>query len=298
METRYDRNTPFPQRLAQGLSVLGNYYFNLYLVQGEQASALIEVGVSGVVDRAIGQLDALGVKPTFLVVTHPHSDHTTGVAGLKERFPGALVVAAEGAEEFLKHPKAASALVEEDAHMTAFLEAHGMKPGRPSVTEPPSLANCLIAREGNEMDLGGVTLHFLEVSGHSPGQLVVHVPEINCLIASDSVGFRFPGRDVFPIFLMNYAEYMATLDRLENLRPSILAVAHQGPVLGEDAVRQAFHDARQRSVDLRTRFVNDPRPAEELVPEVFAEFYKDELTMYTKENIMTCARLIIRRARE
>ncbi|MBI5570021.1 MAG: MBL fold metallo-hydrolase [Desulfomonile tiedjei] len=298
METRYDRKTPFPQRLAEGLAVLGNYYFNLYLVQGEQASALIEVGVSGVVDLVIGQLDALGVKPTFLVVTHPHSDHTTGLAALRERFPGALVVTAEAAEEFIKHPKAATALVEEDAHMTAFLETHGMIPGRTSVTEPPSLANSLIAREGDKMDLGGLTLHFLEVSGHSPGQLVVHVPEIDCLIASDSVGFRFPGRDVFPIFLTNYADYVATLDRLEGLKPSILGIAHQGPVLGEDAVRQAFQEARQRSVELRSRIVNDPRPAEELAPEVFAEFYKDELTMYTEENIMTCTRLIIRRARE
>ena len=77
---------PFPRLLTDGLWVLGNYYFNLYLVKGEQASALIEVGISAVVDDVIRQLEVLQVSPTFLVVTHPHADHITGLPGLREGF--------------------------------------------------------------------------------------------------------------------------------------------------------------------------------------------------------------------
>lgn len=111
--------------------MLGNYFFNLYLVREDQASALIEVGVSGVVDEIIRQLEMLKVHPTFLVVTHPHADHVTGLAGLKEKFPQALVVAGEGAVEFLTHPKAAPAVVREDRHMSEFLAAHGIHPAVP-----------------------------------------------------------------------------------------------------------------------------------------------------------------------
>lgn len=145
---------PFPRLLTDGLWVLGNYYFNLYLVKGEQASALIEVGISAVVDDVIRQLEVLQVSPTFLVVTHPHADHITGLPGLRARFPQALVVAAEGAPEFLAHPKAGKAIVPEDRHMTNFLEAHGIKPGRPPLEEAPTLENCLIAKDNDEMDLG------------------------------------------------------------------------------------------------------------------------------------------------
>jgi glyoxylase-like metal-dependent hydrolase (beta-lactamase superfamily II) len=221
MKEDYEIKGVFPRELAPGLWVLGNYFFDLYLVRGEQASALIEVGVSGVVDEIVRQLESLKARSTFLVVTHPHADHVTGLAGLKEKLPQALVVAGEGAAEFLAHPKAAPAVVREDRRMSEFLVAHGIQPGRPPVEDPPSLQNCMIAHEGDEMDLGGITLRFMVVTGHSPGKIIVYIPEINALILSDSLGFRFPGRGFFPMFLVNYGDYMATLERLEKLNPAI-----------------------------------------------------------------------------
>jgi 2-aminobenzoylacetyl-CoA thioesterase len=287
----------FPRMLTDRLWVLGNYYFNLYLAKGEQAGALIEAGVSAVADEVIRQLESLKVSPTFLVITHPHADHVTGLQALQERFPQMLVVAAEGAEEFLAHPKAAESLVVEDRHMGEFLAAHGHPPGRPPVEEPPSLANCLVAKDRDEMDLGGLTLQFLSVKGHSPGTIVVNVPEIRALMLSDSLGFRFPGRGVFPLFLTNYVDYMATLDLLESLDPQIVGVAHQGPLEGPE-VAEAFRESRARARELREKILQNQRPPDHMIQEIFEQFYVDELTMYTKENIMNCARLVLKRGGE
>jgi 2-aminobenzoylacetyl-CoA thioesterase len=297
MTTDWTQREAFPAILADGLWVLGNYYFNVYLVQGEQASALIEVGVSGVADDVVRQLELLRVSPTFLVVTHPHADHVTGLAALQERFPQALVVTGEGAEEFLAHPKTAENLVKEDRHMSEFLAAHGITPGRRPVEAPPPVFNCLVAADGDEMDLGGKTLRFLAVKGHSPAQLAVHVPELEALMVSDALGFRFPGRGIFPLFFSGYEEYQAALDQLELLKPSIVGVAHQGPLTGDEA-RNAFRESRARAQDLRARIVSDSRPVDEVIGEVFREFYVDELTMYTEENILSCAKLVVRRAGE
>jgi 2-aminobenzoylacetyl-CoA thioesterase len=297
MSLDWTKNEVFPAALADGLWVLGNYYFNLYLVQGEQASALIEVGVSAVADEVVRQLDFLGVRPNFLVVTHPHADHITGLGALQERFGQALVITGEGAAEFLAHPKTVEGLVKEDRRMSEFLAAHGIKPGRGPVQDPPSLANCLIAKDRDEMDLGGKTLRFLAIQGHSPAQLAVHVPELDALMISDALGFRFPGRDVFPLFFSGYAEYVSALDRLESLKPSIIGVAHQGPVMGKDA-EDAFRESRARAHDLRERILHDSRPTDEVIREIFEKFYVDELTMYTEENILSCAKLVVRRARE
>lgn len=285
----------FPTRLTEGLWVLGNYYFDLYLVQGRQGSALIEVGVSGVIDDVIKQLDSLKIRPTFIVVTHPHADHITGLPALMERFPQALVVAGEGAPDFLAHPKAADSILPEDRHMSEFLSAHGIEPGRPPLQDPPSLQNCLVAKDGDEMDLGDVTLRFLSIKGHSPGKIVVHIPELDALILSDSLGFRYPGRGIFPLFLTGFSDYTSGLDRLEALGAKIVGVAHQGPLVGDEPA-EAFKEARQEAVLLKNKILDDHRDKDEIIREIFERYYVDECTMYTRENIMTCARLLVKRA--
>ena len=292
------KSNDFPRLLADNLWVVGNYYFNLYLVKGEQAAALIEVGVSAVVDEVVRQLSALKIRPSFMVVTHPHADHVTGLPGLRERFPNDLVVAGEGAAEFLAHPKTAPALFIEDRHMSDFLAAQGFTPGRPPLEELPSLENSLIAKDGDHMDLGGRTLRFLTVKGHSPGKIIVHVPEIKTLILSDSMGLRFPGRGVFPLFFTGYQDFIDTFDRLEALDPEVVGVAHQGPIVGKEAVKKAFREARAEAERLHDQIVDDPRDPEEIAKDVFDRYYRDECTLYTRENIMNCARLIVKRARE
>ena len=53
-----------PLALTENLWVLGNYFFNLYLVRGKNGSALIEAGISAIADRVIGQMEALDISPT------------------------------------------------------------------------------------------------------------------------------------------------------------------------------------------------------------------------------------------
>lgn len=292
-----NRGAEFPRQLAHGLWVLGNPHFNLYLVQGRQASALIETGVSATVDTVIAQLKSLHAVPTFLVVTHPHADHTTGLAGLREAFPDARVVAGEGAAEFLSHPRAAESIVPEDKHMTDALARLGYPSDRPPVEEPPTLAESIVARDGHEMDLGGLTLRFIEVKGHAPGSINVHIPELNALIASDSLGFRFTATGFHPLFLTGFQDYLDTIDRLEALKPAILGIAHQGPRLG-DEVKEDFRQARRVAEELRDRVLRHGHDAEKLAQELFNESYRDEFLLYTPKNIATCSKLLVKRAAE
>ncbi len=290
-------HSEYPQRLGPGLWVVGNPYFNLYLVRGENATALIEVGVSGMADEAIRQIDSLGARPTYLVVTHPHADHVTGLDALREHYPGARVVVGEGAPEFLAHPKAAASIVQEDRHMSGFLISEGYEPGRPPVDAPPSLAGCAIALDGDETDLGGLTLRFLEAKGHAPGNIIVFIPELEALIVSDSLGFRFRRRGFYPLFFTNFPDHIDTIDRLHSLKPKILGVPHQGPRMGEH-VEADFRQARAASEELRAKILENEGDEETVAEELFTDTYKDEFLLYTPGNIKTCCRLLVRRAKE
>ncbi len=153
-----------------------------------------------------------------------------------------------------------------------------------------------VANDNETLDLGGLTLRFLHVGGHAIGNIVVHVPDLQALMASDSLGFRIPSIGFFPIFFTGYADYMATIDRLETLEPRILCLAHQGPLVGEDA-RKAFRDAREAARSLYEEIRNDPRDEDAMIADLNRRFYREELTLYTPENIIGCCRLIIRRSR-
>lgn len=287
----------FPRPLAEDVWILGNSYFSLYLVKGEQASALIEVGVSAIVDEVIVQLESLKTIPSFLVVTHPHFDHLTGLDGLKERYPDALVVAGEGAPEFLEHPKVRDGVAPEERHIAQFMTSIGTPAGRPPLEEAPSLAECLVASDGDEMDLGGMTLRFLVVKGHAPGHINVYIPEREALIASDSLGYPLAKRGLCPLFFMSFDDHMKTMDRLEHLNPRILGLGHQGVRSGAE-VRESFADARKSALEMRDRMRNDDRGFDEISRDLFEEFYRDEFLIFNPENIALGFKSMVKQAKK
>ena len=288
----------FPLEIAPGIRMLGNYYFNLFLVAGETESALFEAGVSGVVDSVIAQLVQLGDEPDLLIVSHPHADHLTGLPGLRERYPGAEILAAAGAGEFAAHPKAAAALIQEDAFMSRRLAKIGFPPGRPSLSVAPDLGNHRVIREKTDLNLGGgVVLTLIPVSGHSPGNLMAFEHRHRVLFCSDSLGFHYPGRGFWPLFFTGATAYLSTLDLIETLNPKIICPAHQGPIRGTD-IRDCLALSRQTTLEFIDRVRTDTRDDETLAATLFKESYRDEFTLYTQTNIDNCNRLLIRRARE
>ncbi len=286
-----------PLELTTDVWLLGNYFFNLYLVKGTRACALVEMGVTAVIDAVIGQLDRLGVSPDYLVLTHPHADHITGLPGLIEKYPRARLVAGAGAREFALHPKALSGMISEDHYTAARLGQVGLPAGRPALQTLSFPEDHSAIGQPAEIDLGGLTLRCLPVQGHSPGNLAIHVPERGALFVSDSLGFHYPGRGFCPLFFTGYGEFMATLAELASLKPDFVGPAHQGTITGpgvETAFRQA-HDAAEGVLAT----VRESGEADEVVAgRLFEKYYVDEFTLYSEQNIMGCCRLLVRRAKE
>jgi 2-aminobenzoylacetyl-CoA thioesterase len=286
-----------PRQLGEGLWVLGNIYFNLYLVQGTHKSALIEAGVSGVVDAVIAQLDELGVSPDYLVLTHPHTDHFTGLEGLRAHFPKARLVAATGAREFVSHPKAGPKMIAEDGLMSARLAEIGWQPGRPPIEAIHFPEDYCCIEVSTDINLGARTLRCLPVRGHSPGSIAVHVPELEALMSSDALGFRYLSGDFCPLYFTGYTDYLETIDQLAALKPTRLCPAHQGPLAG-NAATTAFDTARQAATTLFERIGQHPDPTHELVEAIYAEYYRETFTLYSEANIKGCMQLLVRRALE
>ncbi len=286
----------YPVQLTRQSWALGIPHFNLYFIRGKNASILIETGISFTVDIVAEQMEKLGISPDFIVVTHPHSDHITGLDGLRNIYPHAVPIAGTGAVEFFTHPKAVQAMISEDIHITERLTQWGFKSNCPPVTMPPSGTGIKVMADGTELDLGGITAQFIETKGHSPGSISVFIPEIKLLAVSDALGFRYFDGLLTPVFFTGFKDYLQSLDRLESLQPEILCPGHQGPLTGQ-AIEQAFISAKKTAIDLKNRIQTFKGSMDQLTNELFKEIYRDEFRVYSKENIFNCIRILIKRSR-
>lgn len=287
----------FPIEIDKNIFILGNYFFNLFLIIGSKYSAIFEVGISGIVDTVIRQLEHLDINPDFIISSHPHSDHITGLPGLAKRYPKARIVTAAGAKEFIEHHKAAPLLFKEDRFMSKSLAALNIKPGRPPLEKIPDLAGAWVINDKQSLDLGGIILDLVKVDGHSPGNLIGILNKRKILFCSDSLGFHFPGRKFLPLFFTRADSYLSTLNFIKKFNPSIACPAHQGPLSGKAAV-----SGIQESLDITLRTIKDIKqstlPDETLAMNLFEQSYKDEFTLYTPENIKNCMDLLVKRAKE
>jgi len=297
MKDHYISEKKFPIQIDKNILMLGNYFFNLFLVIGNRSSALFEVGVSGIVDTVIRQLEHLDINPDFIIPSHPHSDHITGLPGLTKRYPNARIIAATGAKEFNEHPKSLPLLIKEDMFISKRLADFNIKPGRPSLKKIPDLSCALTVDERQSIDLGGVTLDLVKVDGHSPGNLMGIINSKKIMFCSDNLGFHFPGRGYLPLYFTTAHAYISTLNFIKESNPLIICPAHQGHMAGKEATKGI-----QESIDITLNTIKNikqsPLSDEKLAMDLFEKSYKDEFTLYTENNIKNCTSLLVKRAKE
>lgn len=287
----------YPQQINDNLWVLGNYFINIYLVIGSKKSALVEIGISAIVDSVISQLERIGIEPDYLVLTHPHADHVTGYNGLRERYPSAETIVAKGAIDFLNHPKAEKSLIAEDKFMTRRLSEINIMPGRPPISKAPNIESPIVIENEIVLKLGGIEIHLHKAKGHSPGNLIGFIPSIHTVIASDSIGFFYYDRFILPLFLTGYIESLKTIDKVISFDPKIICIGHQGPIWGQKPYK-VLQDARNSLVKLHAEIIGKDFEGNDISEQLFRKYYVNELTLYSATNMQNCMRLLVKRSTE
>lgn len=181
--------------------------------------------------------------------------------------------------------------------MSKGIEKMGIVPGRPPLESIPEIRDALVVEESCSLDLGGdIFLDLTKVGGHSPGNLLGFVKNDRTLFCSDSLGFHYPGRGFWPLFFTGAAAYVATIDLITSLAPQVIGPAHQGHL--KATVSQDIKDAMDITLSTIERVKHTPLYDTKLTQLMFEESYRDEFTLYTRENILNCTHLLIKRARE
>ncbi len=201
------------------------FFVTSTLVTGEKEAVLID-GAFTLADahRVVAAVLDSGKTLTTVYVTHSHPDHYFGLAVIKAAFPGAKLVARPDAiAEINKTWK---------AKVAQWGPMYGANlTSAPVVPEP--LTGDALTLEGEKLEVVGA------VQGDDAHNSFVWIPSAKAVVAGDTVynGVHVWTAETKP---KDRKAWLATLDKLDKLKPEIVVAGHKAPDAKDDASAIAF----------------------------------------------------------
>ncbi len=176
-------------------------------------------------------------KPVrFAVITHYHTDHFYGVGALKEA--GAEIIAHEWANEYVSSPSSWNFYEARKKILKDHMDGTEMI--------PPDI----VFSEGElKVQMGETVFEVKHLCrGHTPGDIVVWIPEKGVLFSGDLV---FDGRLPF-LGSGNSRTWLKCLEEILSMRPSVLLPGHGEPMLSWEKIEKSVKWTYRYISDLRT----------------------------------------------
>ncbi len=238
---------------------LGARVSSTYVVIGARASLLFDVGIRDTPSTVIRPyLVQNGFDPAslgWIAISHCDVDHFGGLADARASFPNARVLA---------HALDLAPIVNYDRYLSgranSFVPGYGFDEDPAVLTWARSVTESgpvdLAVLGGEIIDLGGIEVELLHVPGHTRGHLALHLREQRTLVVSDAVlGSAVVNQDgtgAFPPTYRHVDDYLATIQRLDELAATTLLTAHY-PTFTGPAVHEFFHRSHVFAVRLDER---------------------------------------------
>ena len=193
----------------------------VYLVEGER-SCLIDAGGRTEASRIVKTLKGLqAFPPDMIIVTHAHFDHAQGIPMLSRE-------AAKQREEIEVLACEASVPLLADASYNECFDAGPYE----------SIGDVTPLKEGDVLDLGGISLRIYEVPGHTADQIAILDEKNWNLFVGDAIGDKVHDDAMVPPFVppaWDPEAYRASIDKLKGLDYETMCLAHFGLIYGDEA---------------------------------------------------------------
>jgi glyoxylase-like metal-dependent hydrolase (beta-lactamase superfamily II) len=229
---------PASGRVHERITAIATTSYPAYIVRGETKSLMIDSGVNLMRPFYLAEIRRMfgdGGRPDYLFFTHSHYDHVGSGDYLKRHLPGLRLGAHERTAALVRKPSA----LETMNHLSAsHLELREYNLAGEDVTLHPFEID-IVLKQGDEIDLGGLTCRVYEVPGHTRDSLAFYFPEIEALFPGDACGVLRTGTDdlLQVEFVASYQDYVDSLRLMISLAPKIVCPAHNWVLTDDDAAR-------------------------------------------------------------
>lgn len=167
---------------------VGQLMTNCYLLCDEQAKVCAVIDPGDEAGRVAEAVERSGCQLRYVLLTHGHYDHFTGLAGLLEKYDVPVYIHPADAEEGRNNPWSLKFPRLDEAHQRWY-------------------------GEGDTLTLGSLIIHVISTPGHSKGSVCLLVE--NVIFAGDTLFYGSCGRTDFPGG--DYKEMLLSLARLARL---------------------------------------------------------------------------------
>lgn len=148
---------------------------NCYIIGPEDGGMAAVVDPGGDADRILAEVAARRLTVVYVIDTHGHADHVAANGPVLEATGATLAI----------HGADAPVLADPVANISAFVGG--------SVNSPPA---GLVLADGDELNVGELTLRIMHTPGHTPGSVVILADD--ALFSGDTLFAGSVGRTDLP----------------------------------------------------------------------------------------------------
>lgn len=259
-------NDPFQhEHLGDGITVVDiglerPRFGACYLIEANGAAAIFDAGTNYSVPRVLAALAARGLDPAdvrHVIASHVHLDHAGGIGALLQELPNAQVLAHARGVRHLLDPSALQASAEQVYGVDVVARTYGEL-----VPVPPARIRALA--DGENVDLDGRVLHFMDSPGHARHHVTLYDETSASWFTGDCFGISYRDFDggtaplIFPTSSPVQFEpgaMKATIARMLERRPRAMLLTHYSRIDEVEVRAQTLLRLIDAQVELARRYV-------------------------------------------
>ena len=206
-----------------------------YVLETDDAVALIEVGTNASVERILKVLESRGRSPdevSHVIVTHVHLDHAGGAGELMARLPNA---------QFVVHPRGARHMIDPSRLEASARGVYGDEAfdAMYGTLRPVPEHRVITMEDGQSLSVGDRPLLFIDTPGHARHHFCVWDERTKGWFTGDTFGVSYRdfdtqnGHFIFPTttpIQFDPPALITSIDRMLEQSPQNMYLTHYGRV--------------------------------------------------------------------